>query len=77
MAYRRAAKDEDNIRAFAALARLEMEVRVAMNKVRPPARVDPDTDPANIEAAELLLERLGVLVSAAEGGAPAAPGRAA
>lgn len=69
--YRRDAKAAGQVRTYIPLARLEMEVRVALHKVRPPAKVDPETDPANVEAAELLLTRLEALVAEAE--LPAAP----
>lgn len=70
--FRRAARKTKAVRTYAALARLQLEVRLAMHKVRPTPMVDPETDPANIEAATLLFARLDKLITVAEKGrAPA------
>lgn len=66
VAFRRVARADNAVRTYSALARLQLEVRLAMHKVRPTPPVDPETDPANVEAATLLTVRLAKLVAAAE-----------
>lgn len=61
--FRRDARDNKDVRTYKDLAKLQMEARVALNKVRPPPRKDPNEDPDNIEAKRILIARVEALAA--------------
>lgn len=65
---------ERDERRYATLARLKLEVRAALSKLRPPPKADPNSDPASLEARQAVLARLAkMLANAQEEAARRAP----
>jgi hypothetical protein len=71
--FRDKAEADDAPKVFVELVRLEMDVHDRIERLRPPEPVDPETDPGNLAAGELLMRRLDGLISAAEAKAGPAP----
>jgi len=67
---RRAHQDEDE-RRYAVLARLKLDVRIALEKLRPAPKVDPDADPLSLAARTAVYGKLKKMVDNAK--ATAAP----
>lgn len=68
----REAYRERDERRFVVLGRFKVELRTALNKLRPIPQVDPATDPASLEARAMVLKRLEQMVKNAKGIEPAA-----
>lgn len=58
---------ERNERRYVPLGRFKMELRTALNKLRPLPKVDPGVDPANLEAREAVLARIKKMIENAAG----------
>lgn len=58
--------DEDEIKTWAALVKLKMDLRLAMAKLRPTPKVDPETDPLGIEAREAVLAKVKAAIEGAQ-----------
>lgn len=69
--FRAKARADDAPKLYAVLVRLELDVHERIERLRPPPEVDPELDPGNVAAADLLLRRLAGLVESAEGRAVA------
>jgi hypothetical protein len=69
--FRDKAEADDAPKVFVELVRLEMDVHDRIERLRPPEPVDPETDPGNLAAGDLLMRRLEGLISSAEGKAGA------
>lgn len=69
---RRAHKDEDE-RRYAVLARLKLDVRVALEKLRPAPKVDPDKDPMALAARDAVFSKLKKMVANAKAAAAPSP----
>jgi hypothetical protein len=72
--FRREAYADRDERRYAVLARLKLDVRQALEKMRPAPKVDPATDPVSLEARAAVLARLAKMVENAQA---AAAGRTA
>jgi transposase-like protein len=59
---RTTAREGGDTRQYVQLARLQIDLRGAMAKLRPPPKVDAAVDPANLEAREIVLKRLAKMV---------------
>jgi hypothetical protein len=71
--FRDKAEADDAPKVFVELVRLEMDVHDRIERLRPPEPVDPETDPGNLAAGDLLMRRLDGLISSAEAKAAPAP----
>lgn len=68
---RSAHKDEDEKR-YAVLVRLKLDVRIALEKLRPAPKVDPDSDPMSLTARTAVFDKLKKMVTNAKTAARAA-----
>ena len=73
--YRIKARQDDAVRTYSTLARLELDIRERMHKLRPIKPPDPAKDPANIQARELLFRNLERMIVDAEKRAKASRGQ--
>ena len=62
VAYRKEARRRSDVRSYRELAKLQLDVRVAMNKVRPPPKIDPEAAALAAEGKRILLARVDRLL---------------
>ena len=65
--FRAEARRAADTRQYVQLARLQLEIRAAMKKLRPPPKVDPVADPAHLEARAIVLKRVEKMIANAAG----------
>lgn len=65
-AFRASARADNAPKLYATLVRLELDVHERIERLRPPPELDPELDPGNLAAADLLLRRIAGLVEGAE-----------
>ena len=64
--FREKARKRGDERMHSQLVRLTVELKSAIAKLRPPPVLDPQTDPANVEAGRIVVARLDAMIAEAE-----------